>query len=132
MRIPLAVLAVSLALPAFGQAEKPAPPLGNEVGFFKPAADPALTSFRPAPPAQQPTRTPVPDEMTAQIRAAEEAQQLARAEGEHEAAVAVATDPVRAEPPAIGSPLDGTARIMSPLDGTAPIISPVAKPVEER
>lgn len=126
-------IAVAAALPFAGfaqspQSPKPSPPLGNEEGFFKPAADPALTALRPAPRQQTPPATNAgnDDEMTRQIRAAEEAL-LARAAREHEATHDAAAQARSRVPPPVGSPLDGTAPILSPLDGTAPILSPVGR-----
>lgn len=104
----------------------------GEQGFFRPAADPALTTTRPplaegkarASPFARPAQAPSPASVEAagEIRKAEEAQ-MDRVEVER----AVARTEVVANAPAITSPLDRTAPIMSPLDGTAPIISPVRR-----
>lgn len=115
-RLAWLVLSLSLPLAAFG-----------EEGFFKPAADPALTSFRPAPPRTAATTAANPPaearDTAEEIRVVEE-RQLDRAEREH----AVATErAARYNPVTITSPLDGTAPIRSPLDGTAPIISPLSR-----
>lgn len=104
----------------------------GEEGFFRPAADPALTTTRPpvadgkartglfAPRAQ--AASPAAVEAAGEIRKAEEAQ-MDRVEVAH----AVATNEVAKRVPPITSPLEGTAPILSPLDGTAPIISPVGR-----
>lgn len=126
MRILFLALAAALPPAIHAQAPRQPQPLGNEVGFFKPAADPALTALRAAPRAPQPgALAGGEDEMTRAIRAAEEAR-LERAAREHEAAHAAGSE-ISQRPPAVGSPLDGTAQIMSPLDGSAPILSPLGR-----
>lgn len=108
------------------------PAAQGEEGFFRPAADPALTSTHPpvsnakarsggrVPAARPPS--PAAVEAAEEIRKAEEAR-MDRVEVEH----AVARTEVVTKTPPIASPLDRTAPIMSPLDGTAPIISPVSR-----
>lgn len=126
-----AVFAVTFTAAASAQAPQRPAPKGEE-GFFRPAADPALTTTRPpaitgeawtrprVPPVQPPS--PAAVEAAEEIRKAEEAQ-MDRVEVEH----AIAATEVAKKVPAITSPLDGTAPILSPLDGTAPIISPVSR-----
>jgi hypothetical protein len=128
--IAAACMAVFTAAASAQTRQRPAPQ--GEEGFFRPAADPALTTTHPpvtaprarrnAPvsPAQPPSAAAV--EAAEEIRKAEEAQ-MDRVEVEH----AVARTEVVTRTPAITSPLDRTAPIMSPLDGTAPIISPVSR-----
>ncbi len=120
------IAALALLAAASSWAQQPAPAQAPDTGFFKPAADPALTAWRPAPaappsapPAAQPASTPT--QPTEELALAEE--QMDRAETDHALARAEAA-PRR---PAIISPLDGTAPILSPLDGTAPILSPVTR-----
>lgn len=129
---PTAVLSFALAAasPAWGQPA-PAPSAGGEQGFFRPAADPAITAIRPAPP-QAPPERPLPleqavaREVVEQMRRAAQVEELERAEREHEREKAEAARAASA-PVAIASPLDGTAPIASPLDGTAPILSPIGR-----
>lgn len=131
----LSIIAVAILATFTGaasaQSQQRQAPQGEE-GFFRPAADPALTTTRPpatngnartsprAPAAQPPS--PAAVEAAEEIRKAEEAQ-MDRVEVEH----AIATTEVATKTPAITSPLDRTAPIMSPLDGTAPIISPLGR-----
>ena len=100
-----------------------------EEGFFRPAPDPAINRAPIAPRLEAPRPVePLPaapdaSSVTAAVagRMAIE-RELDRAEREHEQA---RQEAMRRPPPAIVSPLDGTANIRSPLDGTAPIISPL-------
>lgn len=108
------------------------PPAGGEPGFFRPAADPRLTTLAPpqpvtpagAAPDAPPTMTLTPD-MAEQVRLAEEAR-LARIEAAMdriEARNEQAVEEANRRLPVIASPMDGTAPILSPLDGTAPLVS---------
>lgn len=110
------------------------PPPGGEPGFFRPSADPAISTWRtrPAPAAPTdagaaaglPAAAPAPD-MADEVRRAEEARlermeaTMDRIESRNERAAAEANRRL----PVIASPMDGTAPIMSPLDGTAPLVS---------
>jgi len=98
-------------------------------GFFRPAPDPAIN--RPSVPPNMPdSRVPRPVVVVPEAAPAEVAapprdaieRELERAEREHEQA---RLEAMRRPPPAIVSPLDGSAPITSPLDGSARIISPL-------
>ncbi len=123
MTLVLAIAAASTATLAGAQA-----PQAGE-GFFRPAADPALTSIpAPAPPAPAPraSRSPQPtaaEQELARERRMADAAAMDRVEALHSRVMA--ETPPKA--PVITSPLDGTAPVMSPLDGTAPIVSPVGR-----
>ena len=102
--------------------------LAQDVGFFRPARDPALTSTRPLPPAAPPAQVAAPAQPmapaqpgnqaaeTAQMAAAELAatrqaeaikwaeQQADRAEQE----AALAREQVRNAPPSVGAAWSGT------------------------
>lgn len=131
LSIVAAAVVATFTATASAQAQQRPVPQGEE-GFFRPAADPALTTTHPpvtnarartsprAPAVQPPA--PAAVEAAEEIRKAEEAQ-MDRVEIEH----AVARTEVMTKTPPITSPLDRTAPIMSPLDGTAPIISPVSR-----
>jgi hypothetical protein len=106
---PLALFALACAagLSALAQATQPPAPASADSGFFRPAADPSLTSIRPpaAPPAARPGDDPGrPVDMAVEIRKAEEARdleaQMDRSEREHERAraeaAAIATAPASA------------------------------------
>ena len=114
----------TLLLCGTAMAQNAAPPQASrpDTGFFRPAADPALTTV-PAP-RPEPAQAATPD-MSDEVRLAEEAR-LSRIEASMdrvEQAHARATAKPAPLPP-IASPLDGTAAVMSPLDGTAPIVTP--------
>lgn len=118
-----------------GAAEAPQqPPAGGEPGFFRPAADPRLTTLAPPQPVTPAGAAPAPDapppmaltpDMAEQVRLAEEAR-LARIEAAMdriEARNEQAVEEANRRLPVIASPMDGTAPILSPLDGTAPLVS---------
>jgi hypothetical protein len=109
----LFAFALAAGIPAGAQTTAPRVPANGDTGFFRPAADPALTAIRPpaspapAPPAQDPGKTV---DVAVEIRKAEEArkldEQMDRSEREHERAraeaAAVATAPASAV--AVGTP----------------------------
>lgn len=138
----LAATGLALAAPALAQTNPPAhpqpPQAGGEPGFFRPAADPRLTTLA-SPPAPRPVTPAAPSapapaasastfvtpDMADEVRRAEEARlermeaTMDRIESRNERAVAEANR----RAPVIASPMDGTAQILSPLDGTAPLVS---------
>jgi hypothetical protein len=129
LSIVAAAVFATFSAAALAQAQQRPAPQGEE-GFFRPAADPALTTThppvtswaRPGPRTRAaPSAAPAADEAAEEIRKAEEAP-MDRVEVEY----VTRTEVVTTTPP-ITSPLDRTAPIMSPLDGTAPIISPVSR-----
>ncbi len=116
---------VTLAVAQAPVAPAPHAP-ASPPGFFKPAADPALTKIPPPAPAATPAAVTPPtlaDLARARERRAADEAAMDRVEALHSRALA-ATPP---KAPVITSPLDGTAPVMSPLDGTAPIVSPVGR-----
>ena len=138
----VAAIGLALAAPALAQTnppgDPPPPQAGGEPGFFRPAADPRLTTFAPppAPVPAVPAASPMPaaaapangfpsTDETDRARRAEEARlermeaTMDRIESRNERAVAEANR----RSPVIASPMDGTAQILSPLDGTAPLVS---------
>lgn len=123
MTVPFAISAAIAATLSVAQVPvRPAPQDGP--GFFKPAADPALTAI-PAPaaaPKAPSTVQPAQADGVREKRAADETA-MDRVEAVHSRAMA--QSPPKA--PVITSPLDGTAPILSPLDGTAPLVTPVGR-----
>ncbi len=126
MTVPFAISAAIAATLSVAQVPvRPAPQDGP--GFFRPAADPALTAI-PAPaapaaaPKASPTVQPAQADGVREKRAADETA-MDRVEAVHSRAMA--QSPPKA--PVITSPLDGTAPILSPLDGTAPLVTPVGR-----
>ena len=123
MRLPLVLAAAIASLPALAQTPPGSKP---DNGFFRPSADPALTSIRPAPPPAPPQPAKAPParafEAAEEIRKAEEARALDalmdRSEREHERAraeaAAIATAPASAV--AAGAP----ASAMPPAAPTEP------------
>jgi hypothetical protein len=115
------LVALSFALAAAGAAAQSGPGAasGADVGFFRPAADPALTTTRPQPPqapaAPHAPQAPAASE-TAQMAAAELAatrqedavrwadQQMARAEQEAQAA----RQQQLQAPPSVGAAFTGS------------------------
>ena len=123
----LLVLALGALAPlAYAQQAVPRPP-GQEDGFFRPSADPALTRFPstseivnpPSPPA---IAVPVDPGLVAAQQASRDAaeRELERASRESDRAAREA----RASLDAFGRP---APMIVSPLDGTAPIVSPLGR-----
>ena len=116
--------ALAIASPAIAQQ-------AAEEGFFRPAPDPAINRAPIVPRTQPPPvvepRPVAPDAASVAAAVASSMaveRELDRAEREHEKA---REEAMLRPPPAIVSPLDGTANIRSPLDGTAPIISPLGR-----
>jgi hypothetical protein len=113
--------AVLAALPALAQRQVPAPP--PDSGFFRPSADPALTSFGPPPSSVvTPVPAPAPEQASAapsmppspasvdvaeQIRKTEELA-MDRAEREHDRARARAAATAIAPPAVVsaGAPVE--------------------------
>ena len=107
----LAALVLAAALPAWAQTAPPSMPANADTGFFRPAADPALTPIpRPPdpPPARRDENPGQPVDMAVEIRKVEEARlgeaQMDRSEQEHEraraeaAALAASPAPIPAPP----------------------------------
>jgi len=100
-------------------------------GFFRPATDPAINRPPVAPSASSArsrgSSVPAPEaaSVAAPMQPLEPTgRELERVEREHEQA---RLESMRQPPPAIVSPLDGSAPITSPLDGSARIISPLGR-----
>ena len=97
-------------------AQAPGPSARNDVGFFRPAADPALTAIPPPQPVPAPQQQAGTPNETAQMAAAELAatkqedamrwaeQQMDRVQGEAERA----RDEARQAPPGVGAAFTGT------------------------
>jgi hypothetical protein len=114
--IGLAVLA-PCAIAQQAAAPAPAPQAQQQEGFFRPAADPALTRFPStseiAAPVAESTLVVDPALLALQARERAAAErELDRAQREARANV----EAVRRPAPMIASPLDGTAPIVSPLE----------------
>lgn len=127
-----AACGLSFATAVLAQAPAPAPANppqaaapGGEPGFFRPAADPRLTTITPpaaVPAPAAPQAEPVPPmtpDMAEEARLERIEASMDRIEARNERAVAEANR----RAPVIASPMDGTAPILSPLDGTAPLVS---------
>ena len=119
MRLHLVLAAALAALPALAQTSPGAKP---DTGFFRPSADPALTSIRPAPPATPPQAAKAPParafDAAEEIRKAEEARALEalmdRSERDHERARAEAAAIATAPPAAVATGTPASAMPPSP------------------